>query len=140
MNMNLPNIDVGSPPESDDPNVTIDWWSDALDALRDHIDDWTHAMIGSHSSMEPRYAVREVEKSNTREVPDGNGGTTLRTQTWIEQEKRVVGEKMVCSGHYIDVEVTSESEKMAVIALADSAELEVSERHNATRFTHRLEA
>lgn len=137
MNANLPDIDVGEAPDGD-PSETAEWWGDALDALRDHMDDWTHAMWGSHSSMAPRYEMKDVEKSESVEVME-NGSVTMKTRTWTEKEKVPVGEKKVCHGHYLDVEVTSESEKMAVIALADSAGLEVSERHNATRFTHRLE-
>lgn len=136
----MPKMDVGSPPESDDPNVTMEWWCDTLDALRDHMDDWVHAMIGSNSSMAPRYEVREVEKSAEHEYMNDDGSVGMDVHTWTEEEKVCVGEKKVCHGHYLDVEVTSESEKMAVLTLANSAGLSVSERHNATRFTHRLES
>lgn len=140
MSMDLPTIDVGSPPESDDPNETMEWWSDALNALRDHMDDWVHAMIGSHCHMEPRYEIREVEKSAEHPYMNDDGSVGMDVHTWTEEEKVMVGEKKVCNGHYIDVEVTSESEKMAVVALANSAGLNVSERHGGSRYTHRLES
>lgn len=136
----MPTMDVGSPPDSNDPNETMEWWGDALDALRDEMDDWVNAMIGSDCHMEPRYEMVEVEERNSVEVPDGNGGVRMETRTETVEKKRLVGEKKVCNGHYIDVEITSESEKKAVIALAESAGLSITERHGATRFDYRLES
>jgi len=135
----LPDIDVGSPPGSDDPSETYGWWSEALEVLREHMDDWTHAMLGTESHVAPAYETREVEKCDRCEVPNGNGGVATIRSTWTEEETVAVGEKLVHNGHYIDVEITSESERKAVAALAHSAGLTVKKRAGPTRFTARLE-
>lgn len=136
----LPNIDVGSPPDSDDMSVVYDWWADAQSALRDHFDDGADVWVGEDAHMAPRWEWKDVEKSESREVPDGNGGVRLETKRWTEKEKHVVDEKKVTTGFHLDVAVASETEKSAVIALAHSAGLTVRERGGTTRFTHRLAA
>lgn len=131
----MPKMDVGSPPNSEDMNEEYNWWAKAQAALREHYADGLNVMVGENSHMEARYEMKEVEKSESREVMK-NGCVSMETKTWTEEEKVPVGEKKVTTGFYLKVQVTSPEEKAATVALAHSAGLEVSECGG--RSTHKL--
>lgn len=136
----LPSIDVGSPPDTGDMGELYDWWASAQEALRDHFDDGLNVMVGEKAHMAPRFEEKEVEKSHDVPVPTVDGtGVRMETEKWTETEKVPVGEKKVTTGFHIDVKVTTDSEKDAVVALSHSAGLDVRERGSTSRFTHRLE-
>lgn len=138
----MPDIDVGSPPNSDDMNEEYDWWAKAQEALREHWDDGLGVWVCENSHMACRYEIKEVEKSESREKMNPDGSLSMETHTWTEEEKVPVGEKKVTTGFYLEVTVTNEKEKDAACALAHSAGLNVRDISGSgvSSRTHRLEA
>lgn len=135
-----PDIDLGTPPGPSDEREMHEWWSNAQDALREHFDDPLGVWLNPESHVAPRYQVREVEVSESVEVPNADGtGVTLETRTWTEERREMVGEKIVTGRYRLDVEVGSDAEMAAVTALAESAGLNLRELGERSRCTHRLE-
>lgn len=136
----MPDVEIGTPPNSEDMNEEYEWWAKAQNVLREYWQDGLNVMVGEKASMAPRYEIREVEKSASHESTNPDGSLSMETHTWTEEEKVPVGEKKVTHGFHIDVVIETEAEKRALIALAQEAELNIRERSGSTRFTHRIDS